>query len=325
MQSIQFTSGDLLADRRADYAEMLAEAGEHAAAADLMCEALSIAPSWAAGWFRRGEMLETAGDVAAAVDAWREALRLDPADRLGASLKLGLHGAAHAIDAPPSAFVETLFDQYAGDFDSALVERLAYRAPELLFDLLQRSGAVEFAHVVDLGCGTGLMAERLRAAASFIEGLDLSAGMLRKAQAKGVYDRLEKQDLQLWQPEPGRADLVVAADVFNYVGALDRMIVAAHTALAPGGRFAFTVELLRDAGDFALRPSRRYAHASGYVSGLLSGAGFVGVTMEEIVLRHDRGESVEGLAVLATKPARPLLPAVEADEPAVTELHSALN
>lgn len=314
MQSIQFTSGDLIADRRADYAEMLAEAGEHAAAADLMGEALALAPSWTAGWFRRGEMLESAGDVAAAVDAWREALRLDPADRLGASLKLGLHGAAHAIDAPPSAFVETLFDQYAGDFDSALVERLAYRAPELLFDLLQRSGAVEFAHVVDLGCGTGLMAERLRASASFIEGLDLSAGMLRKAQAKGVYDRLEKQDLQLWQPEPGRADLVVAADVFNYVGALDRLIAAAHTALAAGGRFAFTVELLRDAGDFALRPSRRYAHARGYVSGLLSGAGFGGVTIEEVVLRHDRGEPVEGLAVLATKPARALAPAIETDE-----------
>ena len=134
-----------------------------------------------------------------------------------------------------------------------------------------------------------------------------------------------EQDLQLWQPEPGRADLIVAADVFNYVGALDRMIVAAHAALAPAGRFAFTVELLRDAGDFALRPSRRYAHARTYVSGLLSGAGFIGVTMEEIVLRHDRGEPVEGLVVLATKPARPLLPAVEADEAAVTELHSAPN
>lgn len=305
MKPLQLSSGDLIVDRRVNYAEMCAAAGDFAAAADLMRDTLTLAPGWAAGWFRLGELRELAGDVEAAVEAWREALRFDAADRFGASLKLALHGAALAIEAPPSAFVETLFDQYADDFDSALVERLGYRAPELIVEALARAGATAFAHVVDLGCGTGLVGERLRASASFIEGIDLSTGMLRRARAKSVYDRLVRQDLQTWRPDAAEADLVVAADVFNYVGALDRLVVSAFDALAPGGRFVFTVELLREGGDLAIRPSRRYAHARDYVLRVLAAAGFVDASLDEAELRHDRGEPVEGLVVLATKPHRP--------------------
>jgi len=52
MQPTQFSSGDVIADRRADYARMLAESGDPAAAAELMEQALELAPAWAAGWLR---------------------------------------------------------------------------------------------------------------------------------------------------------------------------------------------------------------------------------------------------------------------------------
>ena len=38
------SSGDLIADRRASYADMLFESGDHVAAADLMRQALDITP-----------------------------------------------------------------------------------------------------------------------------------------------------------------------------------------------------------------------------------------------------------------------------------------
>ena len=68
------------------------------------------------------------------------ALKLDPEDRAGAALKLALIGAAPASAAPPSAFVETLFDQYAEKFDKALVETLDYRVPELLAEAIVAQG-----------------------------------------------------------------------------------------------------------------------------------------------------------------------------------------
>ena len=132
MKPLQASSGDLNADRRADFAEMLLASGEPAQAAELLLGALELAPQWAAGWFRLGEMQEAAGLLDQAAQAWAMALRLDPADRLGASLKLQLIGHAPAAAAPPSAFVETLFDHYADGFEEALVGKLCYRMPAFL-------------------------------------------------------------------------------------------------------------------------------------------------------------------------------------------------
>ncbi|WP_265516399.1 methyltransferase domain-containing protein [Nitratireductor luteus] len=303
MNPLRFSSGNLIADRRAGYAEMLLAAGDIRAAAELMAEAVALVPGWVAGHYRLGEMRAEADDMAGAHDAWRACLRLDPADRLGASLKLELHGALSGLDTAPSAFVETLFDQYAETFDEALVEKLAYRVPELLEQavLAVVTGPMQFAHVVDLGCGTGLMGERLRRSASFIEGFDLSAEMLRKAEAKGLYDRLGQADLQTLSSLPRETDLVTAADVFMYLGALDRVIdmVAAH--LSPGALFAFSVEKHDGPGDLQLRPSRRYAHAPAYIARVIATAGFDLVSEETAVIRMDRGEPIEGLIVVARK------------------------
>lgn len=301
MQPIQLSSGDLIADRRADYAEMIFEAKDAAAAADLMRDALKLAPGWTAGWFRLGEFLEACGNGAAAAEAWAEALRLDPADRLGATLKLGLVGGAHSVDAPPSAFVETLFDQYADRFDVHLVERLAYRVPELILAAIEATGAGSFAHVVDLGCGTGLMGERMRSRASFMEGFDISREMLRKAEAKRIYDRLGRADLQLLEPGGIRADLVMAADVFMYVGALDRIFATIAAMLAPSGLFAFSVERHPGSGPLVLLPSRRYAHGEAHLVGALARAGFDIMHRERATIRRDRDADIEGLVVVARR------------------------
>lgn len=304
MTLMQFSSGDLIADRRADYAEMLFESGDRDAANGLMADVLGLVPGWVAGWYRLGEMREAAGEIASAIDAWTEALRLDPDDRFGASLKLELAGAAHRIDTPPSAYVAALFDQYAERFDKALVEKLDYRVPELIADALGAAGSRAYGYVVDLGCGTGLMGERLRRAASFIDGCDISAGMLRKAEAKRVYDRLSQQDLQTFDPGGLRADLVVAADVFLYLGALDRIFDVAARICVEGGFFAFSVERHEGPAPMVLRPSRRYAHSEAYLSDLLARSGFEILSLDRHVIRRDRGDPVEGLIVVAQRGRR---------------------
>ena len=301
MNPQQNTSGDLLADRRHDYAEMLFASGDHAAAAGLMLDALELAPGWALGWFRMGEMHEAAGALDQAAEAWRMAKKLDPDDRAGAALKLELIGRAPVSDAPPGAFVEALFDQYAPTFDKALVERLEYRVPQLLFEAIGGTGQARFAHAVDLGCGTGLMGERLRPLVGSLEGCDISVGMLKKAEAKGVYDRLFKADLQSLALPAGEADLVMAADVFMYVGALDRIISVVAAGLSADGLFAFSVEKHDGAEDFVLRPSRRYAHSEPYLRRLLSANGFSPPSIEAETIRQDRGAGIEGLIVVARK------------------------
>lgn len=278
---------------------MLSGSGEHAAAAELMLGALELAPGWAMGWFRLGEFHEAADALDQAAEAWRKVLKLEPADRPGASLKLALIGRARAVDAPPSAFVEALFDQYAEKFDDALVGKLGYRVPDLLAEAISRQGWRRFGLAIDLGSGTGLMGERLRPFCDRLEGFDISAEMLRKARAKDVYDRLVKADLQAIQLTPASADLITAADVFMYVGALDGIVSKVASALRGGGLFAFSVEHHSGPEDFVLRPSRRYAHSEAYARDVLARNAFAVKSLERHVIRQDRSEPVEGLIVAA--------------------------
>ncbi|RJT38697.1 methyltransferase domain-containing protein [Mesorhizobium waimense] len=303
MKPFQASSGDLTADRRADFAEMLYASGEPAAAAELLLGALELAPQWSAGWFRLGEMQETATALDDAARAWTMALTLEPADRLGAALKLQLIGKAPAATAPPSAFVEMLFDHYAESFEDSLVDKLGYRLPDFLDQAIRSARPGRFRLVLDLGCGTGLMGQRLRAIADRLEGYDISAAMLKQARAKGVYDLLAKADLQDFVHTGPKADLVVAADVFIYVGALERVVRSIAGLLAGDGLFAFSVETLMDEGGFALQPSRRYAHSRAYVSHILAANGFSVLSMDPTVIRLDRSQPVEGLAVVAALPA----------------------
>lgn len=301
MTPLQLSSNDLLADRRADYAEMLFASGDHAAAAELMLGALEIAPKWAMGWFRLGEMQEAAGVLGAAAEAWRMSLKLEPLDRPGAALKLQLIGSGPASDSPPSAFVEMLFDQYAEKFDYALVHTLHYRVPILLATAIAATGRIKFEHAIDLGCGTGLMGEKLRPVTRLLDGYDISAEMLRKARAKGVYDRLIKADLQEFEPTGEAPDLITAADVFMYVGGLDRVFAAVARMLAPGGIFAFSVEKSLGDDAFQLQPSRRYAHSQAYVHALIAAAGLSLLSLETAIIRQDRREPVEGFIVVTQR------------------------
>ncbi|MFT3687998.1 methyltransferase domain-containing protein [Paenirhodobacter sp.] len=294
MTPLEFSSGDLIADRRADYAEGLLAAGDPQAAADLYAQALEVSPGWAVGWYRLGEIRADHG-LPGAEEALAEALRRDPADTMGAGPKLDLlRGKVAAL---PPAFVEALFDQYAGRFEDSLVGALGYRAPQRL-----RAGLPgRFGRALDLGCGTGLMGAELRPAVDWLEGWDISAEMLREAGAKGIYDRLEKRDLSAPPACAGAWDLITAADVFSYLGALEGIIGWAAVALRPAGRLAFTVER-HDGTGYVLRDSRRYAHSEVYVRKLLADHGFA-ADFDRAMLRMDRGAPIEALFVQARREA----------------------
>src|SRR4030088_914810 len=126
------SSGDMLADRRFDFARDLQLRGDLAAAADLFVQATDLAPGFATAWFTLGEVREQLGDRQGAVVAFRNAEMTDPGDRNGAGLRLMRLGAAELASMPPT-YVSALFNQYAPKFEAALVDELGYRGPRLLF------------------------------------------------------------------------------------------------------------------------------------------------------------------------------------------------
>lgn len=297
------SSGDVIADRRYQHALDFRTRGDLAAAADLLEQALELAPGFTAAWFTLGEVREENGQAERAAAAFEQALAADPADRHGAVLRLArLRGDRRG--AMPPAYVTALFDQYAPLFDGALIDQLRYRGPDLLRDLLARLQAprpLHFASVADLGCGTGLVAHAFGGLYDRIAGVDLSPKMVAEARRKGLYTDLAVGDMLtfLEGAPPAAFDLVIAADAFVYVGDLGALCVAAARTLAPGGRLAFTVE--RHAGaDFVLGEKLRYAHSRAHVEAALAAAGLAVTAVEDASTRMERGVPVPGFLVVAS-------------------------
>ena len=308
MSSTQLSSGDLTADRRADYARLYAEGGDLSAALDLQAQALELAPGWTAGWHQLGAYREKAGDMAGAATAWREVLALCPVDIFGAGLKLSLTGQAEAPPIPPAEYVEALFDGYSDRFDTALVENLGYCVPERLASLLSdvAGDSALFAKTIDLGCGTGLFGERIRPMTSWLEGYDLSQGMLAKATDKGVYDHLGQTDILYGiaaarRPGAVQADLVAAADVFAYFGDLAPVMKVATSLTKDGGLLALSLEAGPEDCDWLLQSSLRYCHGEAYLRRLLDQHGLDVVTLSREPIRRDGANIISGLLAVARK------------------------
>jgi predicted TPR repeat methyltransferase len=306
------SSGDLVADRRAEYAKMLAEGGDFAAASDLMVQTLELAPDWAAGWDLLGTYYEKIGDISGAISAWRHLEALDDEGTFGAELKLAAHGAGAARDGTAVSYVEALFDQYASKFEQSLVGKLSYRVPDMLDTLvneeMQRLRISRFSSAIDLGCGTGLMGVHLRDKVDQLEGIDISAAMIAETARKGIYDKLEKAELvAALNQRNADTDLLTAADVLIYCGAVEPVLAAMVPALRPGGLVAFSLEAHDGPEAVFLRPSLRYAHGIEATRDALVQAGLVILRYELAALRMDRGEPITGILVVAQKPILAML------------------
>jgi predicted TPR repeat methyltransferase len=292
------SSGNLSADRRYDYAKALADAGNFAAAADLYAQMLELVPDWPAGWFAYGEMLEKLGHAEKAREAFAKVLELMPDDPFGAVLHLHRLGAANVES---QRYVASLFDQYAPRFESHLVSALRYRGPELLRVALNKVAGAKrhFPHFIDLGCGTGLMAEALNGRYDDAFGVDLSPKMVGVAQKTGHYRTVFAGEMtDFLQKVPAHsADLVLAADVFVYCGALEPVFAATRQVLRPSGFFGFTVQDFAGPG-YMLGEDYRFAHSADYIRKTAEAAGFSVRLLHSASARQDRGQDVPGLIAL---------------------------
>jgi predicted TPR repeat methyltransferase len=303
---VPVSSGDLILDRRFEWARESFAAGDAAAVSELLGDVVHSAPRFAPAWFLLAEAREVLGDRAAAIEAFRQALAADAADRQGAAVRLARLGALPPV-AMPAAYIRSLFDGYAPAFEESLVGRLGYRGPELLMEALGRAGAFKsFESVLDLGCGTGLAGAAIRPYSRRLTGVDLSPRMLEAARAKDVYDRLAEGECMTFLREEAvagaRHDLILAADVFIYFHELMQVPRLALPVMAPGAFLAFSAET-HDGDGVILRDTLRYAHGEVHVRHALAQGGLELVLLESAPARNERGEPVPGLVVVARKPA----------------------
>jgi predicted TPR repeat methyltransferase len=203
----------------------------------------------------------------------------------------------------PASYVARYFNDYANRYDEHVLGKLKYRAPNLLFDAVceVRGPVLEKMDILDLGCGTGLSGIAFKRLARTLSGIDLSSGMIERAKARNIYDRLTVANLQsafVWMQE--QFDLVLACDVLGYAGDLGSIFVGAAAHLRPRGYFAFTIEL-GDCKSYELRPTRRFVHSEPYIRELAVQNKLNVALLKQDVLRTDHDVPVPGAVVVLQK------------------------
>lgn len=127
---------------------------------------------------------------------------------------------------------DTLANQYAGPQARYLAQAV---------DITSRN------HIIDMGCGTGLVTFEAAAASgpqTAITGIDLSQGMLTEAGAKaekiGLSDRIafQKGDAEALDLPDDHSDGFVSLYAFSHLPNPDKAAKEAFRLLSPGGRLA---------------------------------------------------------------------------------------
>ena len=277
-----------------------AELGEYARGLACVERLLALDAGQGQAWSLRGQLLNALGRAQEAAAAFDEAIARGADAELNRYYRAALTGRETPATAPRH-YVQSLFDTYAEGFDEHLLRVLHYQAPQVLAQGLRAMGR-RFARALDLGCGTGLCGPLVRPMAQVLHGIDLSATMVERSAALGVYDKTEQWDVTAYLRQTGeRYDLAIAADVFIYVGALEEVFEGVARVMEPGGVFCFSVERAPEEQALALQRSLRYAHSRGYIEKLAMQSGFDICSVSQHAVREDQRVPIPGLYFWLTR------------------------
>ena len=196
---------------------------------------------------------------------------------------------------PPKEYVKNLFDDFAERFDDSLVQKLDYKLPFLMKELILKLDPTrnKFKKVIDLGCGTGLSGKGLRDISENLTGIDLSRNMVAIARELEVYDHLIEGDIfDTLSTSTEKYDLFIALDVFIYVGELTKIFKTVRDCCNKNAFFIFSIETQVGVG-YSLLKSARYSHSEEYVLKTASGK-FKLIESQKVSLRKERNSWIDG-------------------------------
>lgn len=266
--------------------------------ASVHCQrAIALKPEQAAFYSNLAQILKGQGKLTDAAQALEKVLTLKPDDETCRHLLAAMRN--ETTERAPASYVRDTFDYYAENFDAHLVNKLEYRTPEQLAELIVAHvrPSVGSLNVLDMGCGTGLFGVCIKPYARRLVGVDLSPKMVEQADKRAIYDELVVADLLKWlgQQEATSFDLLAASDVFNYLGNLTPVFEQARRILRSGGMLAFSIEIGSDPDkDYCLASTGRYQQTPAYIRRLAQAQGFSEVRSQSVAIRKEQDVPVQG-------------------------------
>jgi predicted TPR repeat methyltransferase len=136
-----------------------------------------------------------------------------------------------------------VYDGWADGYEQELLEEWGYTSPQKAVQLLSDIMTLQGMRVLDAGCGTGLVGALLKKSdAASLTGIDYSPGMLAKAEAKQVYDSLDKMDMNEPLPLPSNSfDATTCIGTFTATHVKPDAVRELVRVTRSGGALVFTV------------------------------------------------------------------------------------
>jgi len=262
---------------------------------------LKIKPDHLNAYYNLGNALFGLREFEKAKNIYQNALKLNPNDKYLSHMISALAGKNEQN--APKEYVVNVFDNFANNFDNFLTKNLKYKVPEKLLRLLERNfpNKKKFKNVIDIGCGTGLSGFVFRNISEHLVGVDVSNKMISKAKIKGIYDNIYHDEAVTYLSKyKKKFDLFIAADVFIYVGNLDKIFSIISLKSNPGANFCFSVEKNNNE-DFKLLQSARYSHSKEYINHLAFKYNFSIRDYKETEIRFELNSSLKGYIFVLSK------------------------
>jgi len=197
-------------------------------------------------------------------------------------------------------YVSKIFDIFADDFEATLTS-LDYRVPLIISeecDSVCRMKKLSVPQILDIGCGTGFCGKFLdsKLPKMVLSGVDISSKMLNQAREKNIYKKLFCDDIERFlQKTDSLYDIIVAADVLTYFGALENIFFLVKKHLPKEGFFIFSVtQNFANEDDYFLHLSGRFVHSEKYIEKLAEKFGFVIKKRRREKLRNEGDSEVWG-------------------------------
>ena len=257
-------------------------------------KAVECDPSFAKAYNNMGNVYHQLKQYDRALEAYRQAVKTDPTLDSSRHMINSLTGSQP--ESAPAAYVASLFDRAAPDFEQRLVGDLKYRIFQELKAAVRKLAGEghRFGRGVDLGCGTGLAGREFRPLAEVLEGVDLSSKMIELARKNSIYDACHCRDIVGFLKESAeRFDLFIAADVLVYLGNLNALFAAVKKCARQGALWAFSTERSEEE-NFRLQPSGRFAHSRTYIADLAKKHGFSVEFQQNTVIRTENDRPIPG-------------------------------
>lgn len=129
--------------------------------------------------------------------------------------RLGLRD-AYAVETPEDNL--HLYHDWAENYDGEFAQTRGYIYPRTLAELFAERASEADSPVLDVGAGTGLVAQSLvELCAGPVDAIDISPEMLEVSRGKGVYRELIEADLTATLPlDDARYGAIVSAGTFTH-------------------------------------------------------------------------------------------------------------